>query len=359
MNPRNRSLIAALALLPALALPAAAATYTLAGDDVHIFSPAGAVRIEATSGSSVIVEVTLGGPDASELKISDEKIDGRPTLRVLYPDNTITYPAMGHGSSTRTSIRSNGTWAGSRSDWGPSHRITVKGSDGGTEAWADLVVKVPKGRQVSVYNIAGKGAIQGVDGRVSFDSGSGSASASNCRGQLSIDVGSGGVSVEGFSGDLSVDTGSGNIKVHDLRGPSAHLDTGSGDVTGTGLVVDNLNVDTGSGSVELTGLDTKQGRVDTGSGGVEVGLLSRSPDLMIDTGSGSVRVTVPKDFSARLHVETGSGGIRSELPLTVDEKDYGTLRGTIGSGTGRLKVDTGSGGVSVLASATMSKSKSQ
>ena len=31
-------------------------------------------------------------------------------------------------------------------------------------------------------------------------------------------------------------------------------------------------------------------------------------------------------------METGSGGIRSELPLTVDEKDNGTLRGTIGSG---------------------------
>jgi hypothetical protein len=41
-----------------------------------------------------------------------------------------------------------------------------------------------------------------------------------------------------------------------------------------------------------------------------------------------------------------------KLPLTVDEKDHGILRGTIGGGVGRLHVDTGSGGVSVLAGAT-------
>ena len=91
--------------------------------------------------------------------------------------------------------------------------------------------------------------------------------------------------------------------------------------------------------------------IDTGSGSVELALLTRSPDLDIDTGSGSVRVNVPADFSARLHLETGSGGIRSELPVTVDEKDRGLLRGSIGSGTGRLHVDTGSGGVSLLADA--------
>jgi len=62
-----------------------------------------------------------------------------------------------------------------------------------------------------------------------------------------------------------------------------------------------------------------------------------------------VRVSLPTTLSARLHIETGSGGIRSELPLTIDEKDTGILRGTAGSGAGRLHVETGSGGVSLLA----------
>jgi hypothetical protein len=359
MNPRNLTLTAALALLPALAGPAAALTYTLSGDNVSVWSPAGAVRVVAATGNQVEVEVTLGGPDASELQVSTDAIGGHSALRVLYPGNTITYPAMGRGSSSRTSIRSDGTWGGPRNEWSGSRRITVKGSEGGTEAWADLVVKVPKGRKVSVYNIAGKGAIQGVDGKLSFDSGSGSASASNCKGQLSIDVGSGRVTVDQFTGELNVDTGSGSIDVNGIRGPSARLDTGSGRISGSNLVVDDLLVDTGSGSVDLSGLDTKHGRVDTGSGGVEVGLLTSAPDLTIDTGSGSVRISVPQNFSARLHIETGSGGIRSELPVTIDDKEHGLLRGTIGSGSGRLKVDTGSGGVSLLASAATSRSKSQ
>ncbi len=359
MNLRFATLTAALALIQVLAEPAAARTYTLTGDDVSIWSPAGEVRIEAASGAQVEVDVTLAGPDVAEMRVSDEPVDGRPALRVLYPNGNIIYPAIGRWSNSNTSIRKDGTWGGSSDGFGLSwRRLSVKGSGTGTEAWAELVVRVPKGRKVSVYTLAGGSEIKSVDGRLRYDGGSGAVRAEKCRGQLTIDVGSGGVQVDEFDGDLLVDTGSGSIIVNGIRGIAARLDTGSGGVTGSRITVDDLLVDTGSGSVELSGLDTKRGKVDTGSGGVEIALLTRTPELDIDTGSGSVRVTVPQDFSARLHVETGSGGIRSELPLTVDEKDHGILRGTIGSGTGRLHVDTGSGGVAVLAGPPSAKPKS-
>ena len=359
MNLRTGTLLAALALLAPLADPASARTYTLSGDDVSIWNPAGEVRIVASTGTTVEVEVTLAGPDAADLQVSDDKVNGHAALRVLYPDGNIIYPPMGRWSNTNTSIRKDGTWGGSNDGWGFSwRRISVKGSGSGTEAWSDLVVRVPKGRKVSVYTLAGGGEIEGVDGRLTYDGGSGAVRAAKCRGQLTIDVGSGGVQVEEFDGDLLVDTGSGSIIANGVRGPGAHLDPGSGGVTGSRIAVEELLVDTGSGSVELSSLDAKRGKVDTGSGGVEISLLARTADLTIDTGSGSVRVTVPQDFSARLHVETGSGGIRSELPLTVDEKDHGILRGTIGSGTGRLYVDTGSGGVAVLAGPPAAKAKS-
>lgn len=351
--------LAALALLPALmAPPAAAQSYKLTGDDVAIWNPAGEVRVEATTGNQVEVVVTLAGRDAGELTVSTEAVSGRPSLRVLYPGNRIVSPPMGRWSNTNTSIRNDGTWGGNRgSSWFGDRRITVKGSGDGIEGWADMVVRVPKGRTVSVYTLAGGGEIHGVDGRLHFDGGSGGVSASQCRNQLTIDVGSGGVQVADFAGNLSVDTGSGSIRADGIRGPNARLDTGSGGVTGDGIVVDDLNVDTGSGSVEISGLDAKRARVDTGSGGVDIALLTDAPDLMIDTGSGSVRVSAPRTFSARLHLETGSGGIRSELPLTVDEKDHGILRGTVGAGTGSVRVDTGSGSVSILASNATAKTK--
>ena len=358
MTLRHALLLGALALAPALSSPAhAARTYTLTGDDVAIWDPAGEVRIEAATGSAVEVEVSLMGHDAGQVTVSDQALAGRPTLRVLYPGRTIIYPPMGVWSNSNTTIRDDGTWGGHNS-WG-GHRLTVKGSGSGTEAWADIVVRVPKGRKVSVYSIAGSGELHNVDGRVLFDGGSGGALAENCRGTLALDLGSGGVQVNKFDGELNVDTGSGSVKVNDVNGPSVRLDTGSGGVTGDGIVTEDLLVDTGTGSVDLARVDAKRAKVDTGSGGVEIGLLTSTPDLDIDTGSGSVRVSLPTTLSARLHIETGSGGIRSELPMTIDEKDTGILRGTAGGGAGRLHVETGSGGVSLLAANVPAPSKTK
>lgn len=360
MTLRQLAALGALVLLPALQAPEASArTYSLTGDDVSIWNPAGEVRIEAGTGSAITVDVTLAGRDASDLEVSSDPIDGRPALRVLYPGTQIVYPPMGRWSNTSSQIRRDGTWGGDRKSMQLfGRRVSVKGGGSGTQAWADLVMRVPKGRKLSVYTLAGSGEIHNVDGTLRFDGGSGGASATGCRGSLNVDIGSGGVEITDFSGELLVDTGSGSIRASGIHGPSVKLDTGSGGVTGSDIVTDDLLVDTGSGSVQLDRVDSKHVRVDTGSGGVTLQQLHRSPDMMIDTGSGSVRVTVPQDFSAKLDVSTGSGGIRSELPLTIDEKDHGTLRGTIGAGAGRLHVDTGSGGVSVM-TAAMTRTRSR
>src|SRR5262245_33745404 len=66
MTLRQALMFGALALLPALQSPAhAARTYTLSGDDVAIWDPAGEVRMEAATGNSVEVVVTLMGSDAN------------------------------------------------------------------------------------------------------------------------------------------------------------------------------------------------------------------------------------------------------------------------------------------------------
>src|SRR5262249_38650085 len=184
---------------------------------------------EPATGSNIEVEVSLQGPDAGEINVSDKSLNGRPTLRVLYPGRTIIYPPMGRWSNSNTTIRDDGTWGtGSKSFDLFGHTLRVKGSGSGTEGWADLVVRVPKGRKVSVFSIAGSSELHNVDGHVAFDGGSGGTQAENCRGWLSLDLGSGGVQVNGFDGELSVDTGSGSVKVNDVDGPSVRLDTGSG-----------------------------------------------------------------------------------------------------------------------------------
>src|SRR5439155_7171615 len=137
MTLRHLSALAALALLPALPSPGLAArTYALSGDDVAIWNPAGQVRLEAATGSSVEVVVSLQGRDANEVRVSDEPLDGRPTLRVLYPwSRPIVYPPMGRWSNSGTTIRKDGTWGGSFSGLGflLGNRATVRGGGSGTE----------------------------------------------------------------------------------------------------------------------------------------------------------------------------------------------------------------------------------
>src|SRR5262245_64908087 len=111
MTLRHTLAIGALALLPALPTHALASrTYTLSGDDASIWNPAGEVRIEPATGSNIEVEVSLQGPDAGEINVSDKSLNGRPTLRVLYPGRTIIYPPMGRWSNSNTTIRDDGTW---------------------------------------------------------------------------------------------------------------------------------------------------------------------------------------------------------------------------------------------------------
>jgi len=73
--------------------------------------PAGEIHVVSGSGSAVEVEVNLMGRDAASVRVSDESLGGRPTLRVLYPRMSIVYPPMGRWSNTNTNIRSDGTWA--------------------------------------------------------------------------------------------------------------------------------------------------------------------------------------------------------------------------------------------------------
>lgn len=350
MHSRSMATLGAMLLAVSLASSAAARVYSLSGStEASIWNPAGSIRVEPANGANVEVDVNAQGRDAGLLRITDESLNGKPTLRVLYPTRRIVYPALGRWSNTSTGMRKDGTWGGMNNEWLRTNRITIKGSGSGTEAWTDLIVRVPRGGRVAVYSLAGSGEIRNIDGALTFDGGSGGVTAEATKGTLNIDIGSGAVKVAGHDGVLSVDTGSGSVEANNVRGGSVHIDTGSGSVTGANIATEELLVDTGSGGVSLSALDAKRGKVDTGSGGVTLALLSRSSDLDIDTGSGSVRVTLPQDFGARVHLETGSGGIRTDFPMTIDTKDTGVLKGSIGDGSGRLHVDTGSGGVSLLA----------
>jgi lia operon protein LiaG len=320
--------------------------HRISGTDVAVYNLAGHVQVIPGSGSDVVVRVNRGGRDASRLEVETGPIGGRGTLRVIYPSDEIVYPEMGRGSNTNLTVRPDGTFSdGGRRD---GDRVNVRGSGDGLEAWADLVVEVPSGRNMEVYLAVGRADARGVRGDLRVDTGSGSVTVSDVTGALVVDTGSGSVEVRDVRGDVLVDTGSGRVDAARIVGDDVEFDTGSGRIQVDGVEARRLRVDTGSGGIRVTGVRSPDVEIDTGSGGIEVELLADIERFVVDTGSGSVTVRVPDGFGAEVELDTGSGRIEVELPMEVRSVRRDHVSGRIGDGGGRLSVDTGSGGIEIL-----------
>ncbi len=330
--------------------------YAITGDDVAIYNLAGEVRLEAATGSAVVVEIERGGKDAGRLNVETGRIGGRQTLRVVYPGDRVVYPGRGRLSRSTVQVRDDGTFYGERGRSG--RRVTVGGQgigwSGGVEAYADLTIRVPAGQKLAVYLAIGKVEVTNVHGELEVDVGSAPITARGTRGSLRLDTGSGRVEVSDAEGAIEVDTGSGSVAVQLIRGPSLLIDTGSGKVTGSEIDVEKLDVDTGSGGIRIASARAMEVRLDTGSGGVDLELRSDTVRrLIIDTGSGGVRLALPPSINARLEIGTGSGGIDVDLPLRVERKSRSRLVGEVGDGSGLIRIDTGSGGVRITGTAVV------
>ncbi len=337
----------ALLLVAAATAPASgqgSQEYRIRGPDIAVYNLVGQVELVRGSGAEVVVAVTRGGSDAGQLRIETGEVRGMQTLRVIYPSQEIVYPAMGRASRTGMQVRSDGTFG----DQGPrGDQVRISGSGDGLEAWADLRIQVPAGQRLAVYLAAGSSEVEGVEGDLRVDTGSGEVTASRVQGTLYVDTGSGAVRLSEVSGEVTIDTGSGSVHLSDVQGPSLSVDTGSGSVSGSGFRVESLEVDTGSGSVELSGIASASVLVDTGSGSVELELLEDVDELEVDTGSGGVTLRVPPDLGAQIEVDTGSGGIDLDVPVEIQTARRTYLRGIIGDGEGSIIIDTGSGGVRI------------
>lgn len=337
------------ALLAGLLLAATAAAaqqpgrYVLRGE-AAIYNLAGRVSIQGGTTADLQVDVTPGGADAGRLRVETGSIDGHETLRVIYPGDDIRYSRGATRSNTELRVRDDGTFSDDR-ERGAGRRVRVRSDGDGAEAWADLVVTVPKGRKVTVRLAVGEATIANVDGDIVVDVHAAGVSAERTKGTLTIDTGSGDITVRDVEGEVLLDTGSGDVSATNVRGRVLTLDTGSGDVTVAQADVTDLRVDTGSGDVDATGVRARTVRIDTGSGNVGLTLLADVDSVEIDTGSGDVAVTVPAELGAELEIDTSSGEIDLGFAIEVRRVEHDHLVGRIGDGAGRIRLDTASGDV--------------
>src|SRR4051794_24786280 len=147
--------------------------YSLSDDDVAIYNLVGEFRVEAGSGEKVAVQITRGGADAGKVKVAQGELDGRETLRLLYPSDRIHLGSLSEGTSTQMRVRDDGTFGdeeGRRSSRG--RHVTIDSRAGGLDAHANLRVAVPSGRQVAIYVGVGKVAVTNVNGDLRIDAAS-------------------------------------------------------------------------------------------------------------------------------------------------------------------------------------------
>jgi DUF4097 and DUF4098 domain-containing protein YvlB len=322
--------------------------YEVRGTDVAIYNLAGSVSIEGGTGSAVVVEVTSRGPDAERLRVESGPIEGRSTLRVIYPDEDIVFGADGGTWETQVRVREDGTFGDS--DWDDrsrGRRVRISSRGRGLDASADLRILVPASQRLTVNLAAGDVSARDVAGTLRIDTYHASVTTTGTAGSLVIDTGSGSVQVSDAEGDVLVDTGSGRVDVTGVSGTALLIDTGSGGVTVAEATVSDLNVDTGSGRIDVSHSSATDILLDTGSGGVDLELMNDAERVVIDTGSGGVTVTVPSSFGADVEIDTGSGGIEIEFPLQIRKWERTYVAGTIGDGQGTMVIDTGSGSVRI------------
>jgi lia operon protein LiaG len=322
---------------------------SLSGSSIAIYDLVGRVSVEQGTGSEVVVEITRGGHDAKKLSIDVGELRGRNTLRVHFPDDDIVYPEIGRGSNSDFRINSDGTWGGDRDDrddrWG-GHRIRIKGDGSGTEAWADLKILVPSGKDVAVYIGVGELGATKVTADLRLSASSARVTVNGTKGNLIASAGSGGLEVRGATGDdIRIETGSGGVNATDVNGKRMRISTGSGGIGASGLTSEDMDISAGSGSVRVDDAKAPRARLSSGSGGIRVGFAAPVQSLDASTGSGGVTVTLPGPVNAQVDIQTGSGSIDSDFPVQVNRMERHDLRGQIGDGSGHIRIRSGSGSV--------------
>ncbi|MCK4411910.1 MAG: DUF4097 family beta strand repeat protein [Candidatus Eisenbacteria sp.] len=364
MTPTNlvyrATLTGLLAIAAGILVPGADAEFqrgfSLDAEELKLVNFIGEIRIERADGARFEVLVDVRGEDAAEDLIEIQTTEGRHArVLILFPvdeQQHYVYPRLPRGSNTTFNARSlvergGSLWDLLRSIGGEKIRVRRGGS--GMELWADVTIKVPRGKRLELRHGVGEVIAEGTEGELELDTISGGVTARDISGDLLVDTGSGSVEIAGISGNVLVDTGSGSVKISDCRGEQITVDTGSGGVHADGIVCEELSIDTGSGRVRAYRIEADETEIDTGSGSVRLELdRMGSGDFIVDTGSGSIEIELPEDASAQVTADTGSGSIRVDVPgVRMHRRHADHISFRIGDGNSRVRLDAGSGSIQI------------
>lgn len=177
---------------------------------------------------------------------------------------------------------------------GVETQIECPRTGGNRSVWVDVDVYVPASSNVDVQ------------------SHNGDILAEDCDGNLSAKSHNGNISTRNTAGDADLQTHNGRISCMNISG--------------------NVKSNTHNGPI----------RAVYGEGSDSV------CDISLTSHNGGIELASPPDFSALVQVSTHNGVISTDLPITVSGKmERNQLKGTIGTGEGRLCLETYNGSIEI------------
>ena len=277
-----------LALFPALA----AGQQSTAGD---VFTWSGRVASGATLAIKHFngpIDVREGTGDRVELRADRRSRRGEDmTFEVENRGADVTICGVWHGRNICDGDRRGWNWGGDNGP--PSTR---------------LAILLPKGVRLEASTGNGVIVVDRASNDVVLHTGNGDVRLTMTAGNVEVTSGNGDLEVDGATGPVRASTGNGRVFVATSSGP--------------------VNVRTGNGAID-----------------VRMKAISGEGDMSFHSGNGSVTVALPDGFNGEIDASTGHGDFRSDFEIKVlGRLNPRRVRGTIGSGSGRLiRMSTGNG----------------
>jgi len=147
-----------------------------------------------------------------------------------------------------------------------------------------------------------------------------------CQTNLELVAHNGAIGIASMASRINATTYNGDATVEELSG-SAVLTTHNGSIT----------------CKEISGV----ARPTTYNGSIRIycSEAARSAcDISAATFNGGIEFAAPPDFSATVEASTQNGSVNAELPIAISSSE---LKGTIGTGQGKLHLETHNGSISI------------
>lgn len=181
---------------------------------------------------------------------------------------------------------------------------------------AVVSVSVPADVQLSVGVVGANAFVSGITGRTDIRGVNGDTTLVGLTGQVRADTVSGNIEAQSLNGKLVFNSVSGDLTVIDGHCSAVKADSVSGD-----MILD----------------------LDPGDSGDKI-------DIGLGTVSGTVAVRLSPPVHAMVEAGSASGGVSSAFEELKADGQWGaaTVKGTLGTGNGRLRANSVSGSIALL-----------